>query len=542
MGYSGYHKLRALVVDDFDSFRVTVVKMLQSFGVESIDTAVSGNECLRWCEERKFDLILCDYNLGRGKNGQQVLEELRHKNLLDRSSLYILISAESSRSVIMSAYDYEPDAYLAKPITGKVLKQRLDRLLRQRDELTPILRALDENRLDEAAEMMKQKIVNGSRIGGICQKRLGELYLQTGQLDLAEQVYRQALEMRTLDWAKVGMAKVRYAMGNTAEAKQWLEDIVRKSPLCMQAYDALAEILREENDQQSLNNVLRLAVEYSPMAILRQEKFAASAFAINDHLQAAKAYRQTVRLGAHSCHNKRENHINFGRATANLLKESDDAAADLCREAINVLEDMDNVFGQNDEEAVQTLLVESQILIGQGNQKKANEVIRKAEFLYQKLDAINQVDTELDYVQSLSAAGNTAKADEVLQQLVKRFQSNEAVLEKIDHLLEEPISEVNRLKVSEINREGIANYERGEYKQAVSCFKNAKRMFPNHIGIQLNYIQAIEGELREYGYDENLYNAAQSSIVKVKKRITGEHPQYDRYLQLQDMLRELQSN
>jgi CheY-like chemotaxis protein len=539
MSYSGYHKLRALVVDDFDSFRMTVVKMLESFGVEDIDTAVSGNECLRWCAERNFDLILCDYNLGRGKNGQQVLEELRYKQILNYQALFILISAESSRSIIMSAYDYEPDAYLAKPITGKVLKQRLDRLLWQRDELTPIYLALEERRLDDAANLLKQKILTGSRVSSICQKRLGELYLQTSQLDLAEQVYRQALETRTLDWAKVGMAKVRYAMGKSDEARQWLDDILQKNPLCMQAYDALADILRDQKDQEKLNDVLTLAVEYSPMALLRQERLAQSAVAINDHFQAAKAYRQTIRLGANSCHDKRDNHINFGRATANLLKESDDVAADLCREAINVLEDVHTVFQQSEEESVQTLFVESQILTGQGNHKKATEVMAKAEFLYQKLEAISNVDTELDYVQSLNTSGEVAKADALLKQMVKRFHNNQAVLEKIDRLLEEPISDANRTKVSELNREGIARYEMGEYKQALSCFKNAKKMFPNHLGIQLNFIQAIEGEIKEFGFDSQLYHSANTALMKVKKRISGDHPQYDRYLQLQDMLKDL---
>ncbi len=542
MTYSGYHKLRALVVDDFDSFRMTIVKMLQSFGVEDIDTAVAGNDSLRWCEEKKFDLILCDYNLGRGKNGQQVLEELRFKDILDYRALFILISAESSRSIIMSAYDYEPDAYLAKPITGKVLKQRFDRLLSQRDELMPAYKALEEERYDDAANILSQKISSGSRSSVYCQKRLGELYLETGQLELAEKIYRQALETRTLDWAKVGMAKVRYAMGKSEEGKQWLEEILRKNPLCMQAYDALADILRTENDNERLTDILKQAVDYSPMALLRQERLADAARTINDNLLSAQAYRQTVRLGTHSCHNKRENHINFGRATANLLKEADDVAADLCREAIKTLEEVDNQFKQNEEQTVQTLLVESQILMGQGNQKKATEVMDRAEFLYQKLEVINEVDTDLDYVQSLNACGETAKADAMLQQLVKRFQGNQKILEKIDRLLEEPISDKNRSMVADVNREGIAQYEIGQYKEAVECFKNAKKLFPNHVGIQLNYIQAIEGEIKEFGFDSQLYHSAHTALGKIKKRISGDHPQYDRYLQLQDMLKELKSN
>jgi len=77
MGSTDYSKLRVLVVDDFNSFRMTLGKMLSELGFRHIDGAADGVEAFKYCQKHQYDLVLCDYNLGPGKNGQQLLEELR---------------------------------------------------------------------------------------------------------------------------------------------------------------------------------------------------------------------------------------------------------------------------------------------------------------------------------------------------------------------------------------------------------------------------------------------------------------------------------
>ncbi len=535
MGYTEYHKLRALVVDDFDSFRHTISKMLENFGVTAIESAVSGAETVRWCSEKAFDIILCDYNLGQGKTGQQVLEELRHKNILSRRSLFILISAESSRSIIMSAYDYEPDAYLAKPITGKSLKQRLDRLLEQRDEMMPIYSAIDDGLVEEAAQMLREKVAANSRISNACQKQLAELYFNTQQYEKAENVYREALETRTLEWAQVGMARVSAAMEKADVAQEWLEDIVRKNPLCMPAYDELAKIHKTSGDKEQLVDVLRRAVEYSPMAILRQEYLAKISVEVNDYATAAEAYRQTVRLGSNSCHNKTENHLNFGRTTAAWLAEDEDAT-ELAREAVRSLEAIDNHFHLTEEQKVQVLLIESQVFFGQGQKRRAQETLQHAEDKLESLPEVRDVDTELDMVVALRTSGQDEKAEQHLRSVIATYKNNQEALKKIDRLLEEPLSEENRKKVASINKEGIGYYERKEFKDAIECFKNARKLFPNHIGIQLNLIQAYDGELREFGYEKDMHTLAKKCLRRVGGKISDAHREYSRYLQLHDML------
>ena len=266
MSYKGYSKIRVLIVDDFDSFRMTVNKILLDLGVREIDIACNGNDALKKCAEHQYDLVLCDYNLGDGKNGQQVLEELRQKKRLRHNSLFILVSADSSKSIVMAAYDSEPDAYLTKPITPKTLQKRLERLLQQRDEMAEAFRALDNGQMEMAMGICRQKISVGSRYTARCQRLLGQLYLQAGRYEMAEQVFCKVLEVRSLDWAPLGLAQVKSAQGEVETATQWLLDIIATNPLCMQAYDALAETYRKLGDSEHEQSVLEKAVEISPMA------------------------------------------------------------------------------------------------------------------------------------------------------------------------------------------------------------------------------------------------------------------------------------
>lgn len=68
-----YPSLHALIVDDFDSFRSTLNKMLADLGFGRVDSASTGEEALRYCRTRAYDLILCDHNLGKGKSGNRCL-------------------------------------------------------------------------------------------------------------------------------------------------------------------------------------------------------------------------------------------------------------------------------------------------------------------------------------------------------------------------------------------------------------------------------------------------------------------------------------
>lgn len=537
MAEVAYRKLRALIVDDFDSFRTTVSKMLQDTGITHIDCAVNGLDALRQCKQKSYDLILCDQNLGKGKTGQQVLEDLRHSGQLSQSSLFILISAESSKSIIMAAYDYEPDAYLTKPLTTKTLQQRLDRLFAQRSRMAPVYQAIEDKQLDLAISLCCKEIASAGRSANQCQKLLGQLYIQVGDFAKAETVYREVLEVRQLDWAQVGMARVKKLQGDLLSAQQWLEEVMNTNPLFMKAYDIQAEIYREQNLNDNLQKVLQEAVNISPLSLLRQQQLGDVAWKNNDLLTAATAFRRTVRLGENSCYDRLANHTGFAYATLALLKEDAALARPLLREALKTMAELEQRFVRSPEEKIESWLIESQLFAGNGDIKKSEECLRnaRAAILSSGRESIN---LNIELVRALLATGQKIEAEKLIQELLHRYEDSEADLQKLDILLEEPASEKNRSAVAEINKQGIAFYDAENFDSAIECFNNALRTFPNHIGIRLNLVQAL-GDKLTIEFDNISIELANRTIEQVASLIVPTHDQFYRYRQLQAMLEDI---
>lgn len=531
-----YEALQALIVDDFDSFRMTVHRMLQEMGLHQVDNAVNGAEALRHCRQKSYDLILCDYNLGRGKTGQQVLEEVRHHELQSNDTLFIMISAESSKSIIMAAYDYEPDAYLTKPITSKIFEQRLGRLLAQRAQIAPIMRAIKEQKTELAIALCRKQIDSGGRYSNVCQKLLGNLYIQLGNYDDAEAVYRAVLEMRQLDWAQIGMARVKKMQGDALSAHQWLEEVIVSNPMAMKAYDLQADIFREQEDHKSLQRVLEKAIDISPLSILRQQHLGDVAIANHDSLTAANAYRRAIKLGENSCYDRLETHTGFAHASLAFYSADNVLGKPFVRDALKVMAEIEQHFGKTPDQKITSTLIETQLLVCQGESKKANELLTSVKDLIAADTLALDFELEFELLKSMRATGQKTEAEQLLKDMLARHKGSEKALEQLDLLLEEPVSARNRQRVAEINRQGITSYDAGNYSEAVECFESALQAFPNHIGIRLNLVQALIDKLK-LNYAQPDFQLAEKTLAQVAELLTPAHNQQLRYRKLFDSLR-----
>ncbi len=536
-----YHKMHALVVDDFENFRSTLYKMLGDIGIGNVDSASTGEEALRYAKARAYDLILCDHNLGKGKTGQQVLEELRTEKSPSSDSLFILVTAENSKSIIMAAYDYEPDAYLTKPITTKALEQRLARLFDQRDVLKPIAQAQASENWGEATRLCRAQIAEGARYVNQCQKILGQLYLNTNQLAEAEQLFRSVLDSRELEWAQLGMARTKILQGDYLNALQWLEAVLQNNPLCMKAYDLQAEVYRAQGATQALQDVLVQATDLSPLSILRQQALGEVAQQNNDLVVAVGALRRAVKVGEHSVFDKPEVHSQFAQSAVDLFAVDKELAKPIVREALKTVTEMEQKFGKKSDQKTNALFLESQLLVCSGDEKKAQEVFDRAQASLGDLRGEAGLTAEIEMIRALRTLGQLDEAEKQLQLLSAKYADQQAALERLDVLQDEPQSEKNKQLVAEINKKGIAAYNAKNYSAAAEAFGAALQSLPNHIGLRLNYIQAASDDLKQ-NFNQKLSDRVLGSMTKTGKIISPQHPQYRRYRQLQENLNSLQKD
>jgi len=152
-----------LIVDDFAGMRTMLRNMLSPYRPEHIAEAVSGEEALKAIQEHDFDIILCDYNLGPGKDGQQILEEIKERELIPYSSIYVMTTAENTSEMVMGAVEYSPDDYLSKPFTKEVLISRLKKLIKRKSSLKKISVSTRQRDFESAIHFCDEQLSRDSK-------------------------------------------------------------------------------------------------------------------------------------------------------------------------------------------------------------------------------------------------------------------------------------------------------------------------------------------------------------------------------------------
>lgn len=521
-----YRKLKILVVDDFENFRLSIKQMIRSFGVERIEVASNGEDAVARCERESFDVIICDYNLGAGKNGQQALEELRYNKVLKHTSLFVMVTAETSKDMVMGALEYLPDGYITKPITKAVLQKRLDNLVEQRETLKPINAAIDKEDLDLAVELLDKEIKSNTKYVTWCLRTLANIYYQKEEFALAKKIYENVLSKRDIGWARLGMGKVRIALGENDEAVADLTGLLRSNGNLIEAYDALADAYLNLGKAKQAQQTLEEAVAISPHAIMRQKKLAKVADDNRDYESASDAHRKTMKLGFKSVHESAENYLNLGRCLSDLAEgDPTEEGKKRAKEAVHTMERVAKKFKDDSNVKMSAALIEARVHKGQGDERKSNQAMAKAEKVMNVADADPQ--TALEFAKTLYQMGRASEAESLLSDLAAKHASNSAIISQIEELLDEPVSLKQKAKARALNKEGIGAFEKGDLAGAIKVFEEAMVVTPKHPALNLNMIQVMLKQIDLQGGNPELKRKCQVCLENVK-HIPEQHRQYKR--------------
>jgi len=118
--------MRILIVDDHEPMRKIFKNILRKVGFEDMEEAVDGRDALRKLREKKFDIVLLDWNMP-GLTGADVLREMKKdENLKDIP--VIMVTAETSKEKVMEAIQLGVADYIVKPFTPETLKKKIENI------------------------------------------------------------------------------------------------------------------------------------------------------------------------------------------------------------------------------------------------------------------------------------------------------------------------------------------------------------------------------------------------------------------------------
>lgn len=532
-----------LLVDDFSNVRKSIKSMIVSIGLRNVFEAAHGNEATRLVRENRLDIVMCDYNLEKGKNGSQLLEEWRKQGWLSHETIFVMITAETSRDRVMGTMEFQPDDYLAKPFAMDTLKQRLVRWMERQEALRPVNAALDKGDWAKVGELCKVLLDNRTRYRSWVQRKYYQALLKTERLEEAAQFLKQVLKEREQPWARLEVHRVQVARKELKKAEQGLRELINREPNLIDAYDLLAQVQNMLKQPEHVQHTLEMALERSPLSIPRQRSLAKVAKSNGDLETATRAYKELTRLCDGTMHDSADVYKDALRATRDRMARIDDDAQRrrLRLDAMTYLRKLVNNFPDDADADLVSRAYRAFLNDPQDTRARADGFLKAlADKATRTMEDLSQ-DSAVDIAEIIYEKGENELADELIDKLRDYHRTSKAFLDRLDRVQTEPKTTAEtREEARHLNIQGIEQYRKKRFADAVAHFEEALTLSPRHPGIILNYVQSSLLEVGAGALPKERLSQC-TELVKRLGYLPRDHHQYDRYLTIRGKLDELEA-
>jgi tetratricopeptide (TPR) repeat protein len=522
-----------LVVDDFVGIRQLLRESLRNLGAKNIDQASSGGEAIQLLSKIRYDVVLCDYNLGEGKNGQQVLEEARLKHLLMPSSVWMMVSAEKSVESVMGAAEHQPDAYLIKPITEGVLLTRLNRVWHKKQVFKQIDQAYAEKDYLRAARLCDEQI-ELNRVHEIELLRMKAiLMMKSGEPDKAREAYERVMAQREYQWAKTGLAKIRMANGEFEQARQIFQSVIAENRYYIDAYDQLAHAYQSMGQNEEACSILERAALLSPNSVTRQRNLGQVSLKLGNNGMAEKAFRKCIAIGEYSVMKTADAYLGLARVCG-LKNET--------KEALQLLITAQREFS-TDQIQLRAKITEGMVYHESGDYRRARKAGDDLEEMLNFNSERPDTETCLEMAGLLFAVGVKESPVELLCYVIKNNHDNTLLLDDVQKIFDKArmsdegmaLIKSNKKEASDMMNQGVLLWKTGKLPEAVEWMRHARLALPNNLRILFNAAQILISHMQQLGYDMALTAEATEVLLHVDKVQPGQQ----RFAQLMEQLAKL---
>jgi CheY-like chemotaxis protein/lipopolysaccharide biosynthesis regulator YciM len=519
-----------LLIDDFQGMRQLLRESLRNLGARYVDQAATGGEAIMMLQQTKYDVVLCDYNLGEGKNGQQVLEEARVRELIRPTTVWIVVSAEKSVESVIGTAEHQPDAYLIKPITEEVLLSRLNRVWNKKQVFRAIDQAYHEKDYLKAAKLCDIQIETNKVHALDLLRMKATLLLKSGEPAQARAVYERILAARDFNWATAGLAKIRLQQGEYEAAKQMFKDVLAENRHYIDAYDQLALAHIHLGQLEEAAQVLERAAKLSPNSVMRQKSLGEIALKLGKTHIAEKAFRKCMAIGEYSVMKTPDAFLGLARVCG--IKNEP-------KEALELLTAVQREF-QGSEIKLRSKITEGMVYHESGDYKKAR---KSGDELGEMLASTNARPTPaicLEMARLMFAVGVKEPPVALLTEMTKNNHDNELLLAEMQAIFDTArmgeegagIIAASRREVVELMNRGVLLWKTGKLAEAVDWMRAARLKFPTNLRVLFNCAQIMISSIQKFGYDSDLSNEAKEVLLEVDRLVPGQQ----RFAQLMEML------
>lgn len=497
-------RMRVLLVDRHSGARNTLRIILSTLGVSAVHNAGTSAEVLRQVKAYDFDIILADYILDDGRDGQQLLEELRQKHLISLSTVYMVITAERGYHNVVSVAELAPDDYLIKPFTADQLQARLARAIYKKRFFEKVFGHLDNGAFADALAECQRLIGKEDLFLYDTLRFQGEILNVLGRYKEAQDVYQQVLEHAMVPWARMGLAVAKRGMDQLAEAEELGASIIEDFPEFLAAYDFVASVREEMGNLAEAQDTLQKASVMSPNNTMRQRMVGDVAVRNDDLVAAERAYGKVLERHRGSSLRIIDDYTNLTRV---MLDRGNTEGAK------KVTHELRRDWRGNKQGELAALIMDSLCANKEGETTKAKQSLEKALSLRnsmqdEKDDRDFSQKISVDLAHACLAAGEESMAQEILSKVAAENHEDRNMIAQIQGVFSKTgneeagqslLAKVGK-EIVELNNRGVLAARSGDLKTSVQMLIEAAERVPN-LQFLVNASKAIFTLLDRNGWD-----------------------------------------
>jgi tetratricopeptide (TPR) repeat protein len=516
-----FSKTSFLIIEDYEVMRALMRDILGRAGASKIALAANAGNAIALLERQRFDVILCDLHLGQGKSGQDILEEARHRSLLAPHAVWLMVSSEKAAEMVTGTVESRPDDYLIKPITETLLFSRLQRQIAKKQALAPIEIAMREHEYLKALRLADAQL-EGNKPHSWDLKRLkAELAMHSGEHGMAKAIYEEALSLRDLPWARLGLAKIHFNEDRLDDARRELKEITDGNRAYLEAHDWLARTLDKLGDPDGAQDVLQRALTTSPRAPLRQLHLGEVAQRRGELDTAARAFQTSIELARNTPLKTQQAYLALSQVQ--LTQANTDAAL----KTLSTLS-IDMRDSPTARLLAQAMQIPVRLKTGELDQAKT-----LAQQLAAELKAEAQhlpPDTVFNLAAPLLELGDKATAAALLGSLIGNNHEHPEYLERAQAIYtragletegRELVQRSARAATDIMNR-GVKLSREGKLSEAIELTREARTQMPNNARLLLNHAFLLIAWMERHGRDIKLNDETRECIELARRLKPGE--------------------
>jgi len=512
-----YGELKVLVIDDNTLVHDTLKHSLYGLGIREVRCAQTAYYGLRMCNEMHFNIVICSFNVRSDKDGFHLLEELKFKGYVSKTTVLIFLSTETSESLVNSIIELQPDDFWVKPLLTKSVQTRLKQTLELKKTLFNLYYSIDQREFSKVIYYADRHLLNKklTSLHPNIQRMKGEALLSLLEFKEAELFFKELLSHYKYSWVYIGYVKSLLKQGRMDDIQEMLVKLANKPETRFATHDMLAQYYIEQEKYDLAYEEIKKATTLSPRNIERNKKSWDLARLNHDHYGQFNATKSIAQNAKNSIHDSPELLLNVIRAGVDLAGTITDGTSEkLLSQTEKYIQQLEREYDDASLFKEQIIVVRARILNAKDQKERATRLVESQV----SLEPTELIEDNLDKVKVYHELGMREEAMLLLEAIKNQVSGDSLTSQVVNKYIEQETKERADIQFTpkQLHDMALEHVEKNRFAPAIAALTQALQLAPTSIKFSITLIKILSTMKQKDELDDKHLPLAETAILLFK--------------------------